>query len=141
MSDDKFTGALGTSFGTFYPEGYIVAAFEDRGSAERAASALQGAGRAGHEVRLFSGEETLANHEEFMGQRNLGQRVAGLLASEEQLASDEYLDLARQGHYFLIVHAPDQVEIDRASPLLKEHGAHHIRHYGKLTISSLDERS
>ena len=138
MADDKFTGALGTSFGTFYPEGYIVAAFEDRGSAEAARSALQGAGGAGHEVRLFSGEEVLANHEEFMGQRNLGERVAGLLGSEEQLASDEYLDLARQGHSLLIVHAPSRAEIDRASPLLKEHGAHRMRHYDKLTISNLD---
>lgn len=134
---DQFTGPLGTMFGTFYPLGYVVAAFDDVQRARQAFEGLHGAGCERHEVRLLSGDEVLATHEAFLRQRNLAQRIAGAFSSEERDALDDYLQLARQGHHFVIAEAPTEAEVQRALPSLRAHGGHKIRHYGKAVITEL----
>ena len=134
---DQFTGPLGTMFGTFYPLGYVVAAFDDGQRARQTLEGLQGAGCQNREARLLSGDEVLATHEAFLRQRNLAQRIAGAFDSEERDALEDYLELARQGHHFVIAEAPTEAEIQRALPVLREHGGHKIRHYGRAVITDL----
>jgi hypothetical protein len=82
-----------TLFGTFYPQGYIVASVDDPADADRAHAALQQAGF--DEVRTWTGQEVLERHQAFIAQRNLAQRVGSIFASDEKLALDDYLEAAQ----------------------------------------------
>lgn len=130
----EFTGALGNAWGHYYPKGWVVAVIHERAEAERAAEALRTAGFADEDVRLFSGREVLELDRAFDEQRSIGQRLGGLLSSDEAAAQQEYLDEARRGRHFVLVHASGP---ERAGAILASHEAHAMRHYGDLAITDL----
>lgn len=127
----EFTGALGNASGRYYPKGWIVAVIHERAQAEQAAEELRAAGFADEDVRLFSGAEVLELDRAFNEQRSLGQRLGGLLPSDQGAAQQEYLDEARRGRHFVLVHASGP-EMERPRAILASHRAHVMRHYGEL---------
>jgi hypothetical protein len=132
----EFTGALANAWGRYYPKGWVVAVIHERAQAEQAAEELRAAGFADEDVRLFSGEEVLELDRAFNEQRSLGQRLGALLPSDEGAAQQEYLEEARRGHHFVLVHASGP-ETERARSVLASHRAHAMRHYGDLAITDL----
>ena len=43
--------------------------------------------------------------------------------------AEDYVESARDGHSFLIVHADEQ-QVDQAGPILFRYKAHGVKHYG-----------
>ena len=133
----RFEGSLDTHFGTYYPTGYVVAVVDDRDQANRAVQALRSAGVPTDQVRVMSGDEVLAIDREFKESQSFGQRLGGMLAADEGEAVQQYVEAAQRGHALVTVPAPELAEAQRINGVLAEHGAHGVRHYGRLMMSVL----
>lgn len=133
-------GPLGVSFGTYYPEGYIVAVVDSAETAELGAAELRSAGFAEDDVRTYSGEWVVENHEAFLRQRSVLQRIGSVFASDEKEAVDEYIEEARRGRHFVTVRASDEEQMERARQVLAAKGAYKMRHYGPSVMTDLSSR-
>jgi hypothetical protein len=133
-------GPFGVSFGTYYPEGYIVAAVDSAETAEQAVAELRGAGFTEGDVRTYSGQMVVENHEAFQRQRSVLQRIESAFASDEKEAVDEYIEEARRGRHFITVRAPDEEQIERARQVLAATGAYKMHHYGPSVMTDLSSR-
>ncbi|MGD9892407.1 MAG: hypothetical protein AB7R89_17955 [Dehalococcoidia bacterium] len=124
-------------FGQFYPEKDIIAVVSDQAAGERALQALQRIGVPEGDMDVidpawFLDAELAAN-----ARRNVVQRLAALVASEEGSYASEYVEEARQGHSIVAVHAADRARAEAIGAVLKEHGGSRMRYYDRGTIEDL----
>ncbi len=112
----------------FHPKGFLVAILPGPAQADRAATALRGAGFADRELRIFTSEQILADNARYTAQHSVLRRVAALTDDQETL--DLYLGHARDGRSALWVHVTDDDGANRAIRGLAGCAALHIRHYG-----------
>ena len=138
--DPKFFKEGETSFGIFYPEGYLLSAFPDAATAARAVDALRGAGVAPNDVSVASGAEVLERHEAFTADRGLVDRfrqfVSHLYGDEADML-DGLLGLARRGHTFVLAYAPHDADTTRAADAVRPLGPVVLRKYDALTVTDL----
>lgn len=130
---DRYQG-LETIFGTFYPRGFIVALFDNKIDRNMAASALQAAGFA--DVRSFTPQEVIERSTELEQQRNAAQRLGGAVSPDDLAIAEDYVESARDGQSFLVVHAK-QEQIKQASAILFQHEAHGVKRYGDWVVTDL----
>ena len=114
----------------FNPKGFLVAILDDDDHAERARAALQKAGFADRDLRVYTSRQILADHQRYLAQRSLARRVVGGV-TDDTTALERYLGHARQGRSALWVHVPDDADAKRAVRSLADHPVIHIRHYGQ----------
>lgn len=133
----KFTGSGATMFGTYFPRHYVVTVIPDRERPEQAVADLRADGFASDDVELWSGEQVLANHEPYLAQHGLRERLGRLFPGEESEVLEEYLEEARNGANFVTVRAPDEEPRGRAAAILKGHLGHAMRYYAKYTFTDL----
>lgn len=142
--DDSVDPNAGASlFGVFYPKHFIVTVFAEKEAAESAASALQDAGFEEDKVRTWDGKEVAANHDKYVAERGVLQKIGSLFPSEEHDVLNDYIDQARAGGTFLTVFAPEEGQRQTAAPIIGEAGGVLMRYYGDNTITNLtlDDRS
>ena len=129
-----------SSWGLFYPEGDIVAVIDDCAEADRAAQELEAAGIAADDIFLIEGRRVVEVMEDFQQHQHafgrIGRAISNLMSDAPRF-EQEYLDEARKGHHLLAVHAPSAEVVERVRPVLRAHRAHHVRHYGPLTVDEL----
>jgi hypothetical protein len=125
------------SLGHLYPVGDILAVIDDRAEAERAVQALKAAGVPDTDVDLVDAAWFAQVMRANKASWNPLQRVVAVLAAEEGEVVHDYLDQADQGHTILVVHAEQQERWERIARVLKAHGAHHLRHYGRRRMTEL----
>ena len=126
-----------SSWGMLYPEGDLVSVIDARDEADRAVRSLEAAGVPADHIFLVDGRQVIATTEDFRQHQNVAGRlgrVISFLLSDSARYEQEYLEEARLEHHLIVVRAPTTEEVDRALPILRAHGAHHIRHYGQLTV-------
>jgi hypothetical protein len=80
----------------FNPKGFLVAILEDDDHAERARAALREAGFADRDLRVYTSQQVLADHERYLAQRSLPRRVVGSVTVDPD-SLRRYLDRAREG--------------------------------------------
>ena len=97
----------------FEPQGFLVLIFEDAAEAGLAKAALQDAGFAEGDLRVYSGEQILADHDRYLAQRSLTQRVVGAL-TDDRGTIELYFGYAREGRAALWVRVPDRSDANRA---------------------------
>jgi hypothetical protein len=122
-----------TSFGIFYPVGYIVAGFPQQGDAERVRKDLLAGGYAEADCALFTAEEVAA-----AAARNLDDNrgfLARLGKSDE--AVQIHLDAARQGAAFLLIYAPGDTEAARAMNVIRRVPFAFVHRYHRLAIQDM----
>lgn len=125
------------SFGSFYPTHSIVALVDEEANADHILSDLEAAGSDQNEMASPAGEAMLQNYETQQAKRNLGQRIAGAFPSEEQAATQGYLEAARRGARAVVVHVPDSSRQDQVRKILRNHGEYSMRYFGDHTITDL----
>ena len=113
----------------FKPRGFLVAILPDAGEAEKAEAALQGGGFAVRELRLYTGQQILTDHQTYATQQDLTHRVVRA-ATNDQETVDLYFGHARDGRLALWIYVVDDAAADRAIRYLSGCQALHIRHYG-----------
>jgi hypothetical protein len=123
--------------GVFYPLDDIIAVLQDQATGERTVQALVAAGIPAGDIDLIDGPWFIEHGRELQGERGFGQRLAGLLASEERGYVKEYEDEARQGRTLIAVHAADVTTAERIRGVLVDNGASRMRYYREGIIQDL----
>jgi hypothetical protein len=126
MSDQD--PSLGARPLAFNPQGFLIAILEDADQAEQAKAGLVEAGFASTELRVYTSQQILEDHERFLAQRTLARRVVGAVTDDPDTI-ELYFGYARAGRSALWIHVPDD-DADRAVRALADHQVLHFRHYG-----------
>lgn len=127
-----------TMGGVPYWVNHVTAVIDVVADAERAVQALYVAGRSAEDARYWTGDAVLKNHEAFMAHRGVVQRIVDVVFSNEWANAEEYLVEMRKGHTFVEVAVSDAASTHEAGRILREYGAHLMRHYSRTTITDLD---
>jgi len=114
----------------FDARGYLVVILENAGEAERARLTLRSAEFAANDLRVYTSEQILENHERFLAQRGVTRRVVGALTDDQDTIS-LYFGYAREGRAALWARVPDRETANRAVAALADLDVLHIRHYGQ----------
>ena len=133
MADDDIDWPVGTTDRdpdladrplVFHPRGFLVAILPGPEEAERAAGALRTAGFADRKLRIFTGEQILADYGRYIAQMSLTRRVTAAVTDDRETL-DLYHGHARDGRAALWVHVIDDDEANRAIRGLRlSHAAH-----------------
>ena len=114
----------------FNPKGFLVAILEDERACEEARAGLMDAGFAEADLRVYTSEEILSDHEVYLKKRSTARRVVGAL-TDDQATIDLYFGYAREGRGALWVHVPQEVDASKAIRGLADHGVLHYRYFGR----------
>jgi hypothetical protein len=129
-----------SSFGIFYPTGYVLSVFQTDLNAQRAAAALSRAGFTAEDLVSASAMEVLelahelrAVHGRFVAfERFLSERLG-----DEANAANEIVELADAGNSFLAVYAPDGATTARAADCTREFRPVVMRKFDRFTFTDL----
>jgi hypothetical protein len=108
----------GTSFGIFYPTGYVLSVFQSPADAERAVAALRAAGFADDDVVLSSGPELVEYSHELRDDSRLLIRIERFFShryGDESIEEDDLVELAEEGSAFIVTYCPDSAATRRAT--------------------------
>jgi hypothetical protein len=120
------------SFGVFSPEGSVVMVFPDDDSARKAREALIQSGFSEENVTHYGRDEVLQELEKSERHTRdplqIGQEVAKV---------ELYLDYAKVGCGFLLVHVTNGEETQSALDIAHHHGLKFAEKYNRLTLEQL----
>jgi hypothetical protein len=115
----------------FKPQGYLVVILTGLSEARRALSALVAGGFAHRDIKVYSGEQTLANDAVNRPRRTVARRLLGPVTDEDEVAGRElYLGYAREGRSALWLRLPNQEDVSKALRVLADYDYLHARYYG-----------
>jgi hypothetical protein len=139
MADDDFLWPVGTTAQDphladrpvlFRPKGFLVAILPDADEAGRAAEALRAAGFADRTLRIFTGEQILADYARYTARQSRSRRAVAAVADDPETL-ELYHGHARDGRAALWIHVTDDDEANRAIRGLADLPTLHLRHYGR----------
>jgi hypothetical protein len=119
--------------GQFYPTGHIVMMLPDANAAQAAARALVDAGIAEDDISLITPEVMMSQIVRTVGSSDMPLPSAGTEADTVR----RYAQYASQGHYGLMVKAPDNEDSERVMAALRGHPVSHAQKYRMLVIEDL----
>jgi hypothetical protein len=122
---------------THYPIDNVVALFESREAAESAKSALTAAGFDGGDIVLFHGAEGLRSIQARETPLTRLDAALDRLTQDEGVARATYMNGLRDGHSLMLVYAPDEATVDRASAVLQRYDVTHLAALHKFTFEAL----
>ena len=123
----------------FKPQGFLVLILEDTAEAGLAQAALHDAGFVEGDLRVYSSEQILADHDRYLAQRSVTQRVVGAL-TDDRGTIELYFGYAREGRAALWVRVPDRSDANRALRHLADHEVLHLRYYGHYSQEDIHLR-
>jgi hypothetical protein len=113
----------------FKPRGFLVAILPDPEEAAKAVAALRACGFAEGEMRVYTGQQILADHEIYAARQGPMHRAVRA-ATNDQETIDLYFGHARDGRLALWVYVVDDAAAGRAIGYLADCQTLHLRHYG-----------
>jgi hypothetical protein len=114
----------------FKPRGFLVAILPDPEEAARAVAALRAGGFAERELRVYTGQQILEDHQVYAARQGQTHRVVRA-ATNDRETLDLYFGHARDGRPALWVYVVDDAAAGRAIRSLSDSSCLHIRHYGR----------
>lgn len=125
-----------------YPTHNVVGVLDTIDQLVGAASDLTNGGFLESEINVAQGPAAADRVDATTGRggiTGLAIRVAEKLGlqNEELEFKDHYEEAMRSGRFVIRVAAPSEERKDRATEILKQHGAHSVAYYGKYTIQKL----
>jgi 3-hydroxyisobutyrate dehydrogenase len=125
-----------TELGYLYPENDILAVVEDRTTGERALAALREAGVPDGDMDLLAGGWFVERMRTLRKRHGLLQ-LLGL--SDERDLIQGYVEEAGNGHHLIAVHATEPTVVERVRRVLVAHGARHLLHWERFTVTDLSD--
>ena len=119
--------------GQFYPTGHIVLMLPDAGAADAAGRALVDAGVADDDIMLITPDAMMGQIVRTVGNSGMPLPSAGTEADTVR----RFSQYAAQGHYALLVRAPDNEDSERVMAALRGHPVSHAQKYRMLVIEDL----
>ena len=123
-----------TSFGIFYPVGYLVAGFPESDHAEQVRRDLLTGGYDAKDCVLYGAAEVAD-----ATQRNLDENtgfLATLGRSDEIVAV--HLEAAKKGAAFLLIYAPGKLEATRAMNVIRRVSFAFVHRYHRWAIEEMN---
>ena len=121
-----------TSFGLFYPVGYLVVGFPSREDALRVQQDLMTGGYEADDCAFFSCREVKEAAKENLDH---GSFLPRLGAADKII--EQHLEAAKEGSSFLVIYAPDKVTSDRAMNVIRRVPFEFAHRYHRLAIEEL----
>jgi hypothetical protein len=125
-----------TEFGHLYPENDVLALVDDRVTGERALAALREAGVPAGDMDLIPGGWFVDKMRTLRERHGLLQL---LTFSDERDLIQGYVEEAESGHHLVAVHAADPSVVQRVRLVLVAHGARHLLHWERFTVTELSD--
>ena len=122
-----------TDFGIFYPRGHLVAAFPRHDDAVRVQRDLTTGGYSAEDCQLFRAADVAR-----IARRNLEEQTgffATLGRSDE--AVNAHLAAAERGDSFLVIYAPNDLDVERAMTVVRRVPFDLVHRYHRLAIQVL----
>ena len=119
--------------GVFYPTGYMFLMFPTEQEARNAERALEGSGLQDEAVSLLSPQDVQEKVARTVGSADIPLPSAGTEADTVR----QYAQLASQGHWALLVHAPSGDESGHVMETLKDAKISYGQKYRHLVIEDL----
>jgi hypothetical protein len=122
------------AYGVFKPVGHVIVAFPDDESSQAALAEMLRSGFTASDIVAYTPQQ-------MKEQADIDIDQAGLLAGigQELNLVKAHRELAVQGHYFLVVHAPDDDDSARVAEIAQRFNAARAQKYGRLLIEELIE--
>lgn len=120
------------SFGVFSPTGYVLMVFADDANAELARKALLEHGFRDGDVTHYDRHEVEGEFE-----RSEEHTLDPAQIGQDLEKVDRYLEFARKGAGFLVVHAPEDELSQRAVNLARPFQLQFAEKYNRLTLQEL----
>lgn len=130
---DKVTKArFPHSFGVFSPTGYVLMVFADDANAEKARQALLEHGFRDSDVTHYDKDEVQGEIE-----RSEEHATDPVQIGQDMEKVDRYLEFAKRGAGFLVVHAPEEELSRRAVNIVRPFQLQFAEKYNRLTLEEL----
>jgi len=113
----------------FQPTGYLVMILADAQEGQRAEAALVANGFEPRDVKVYTGEQILANYQTYVGKRNLTDSIAGSVIDDTE-GKELYLGYAREDRSALWLRLPDEYRVRKAMLVMADFSYVHGRYYG-----------
>jgi hypothetical protein len=113
----------------FDPKGFLVAILANDEACKRAKVALVDAGVGSEDVRVYTSQQILEDHELYLAARSTMRRAVGAL-TYDQATIDLYFGYAREGRGAVWIHVPEKHDASRAMRCLADHQVLHYRYFG-----------
>jgi len=133
MKNFELTKDMLSMTGQFYPTGHIVMMLPDANAAQAAGRALVDAGIADGDISLITPELMMSQIVRTVGNSDVPLPSAGTEADTVR----RFAQYASQGHYALLVKAPDNEDSERVMAALRGHPVSHAQKYRMLVIEDL----
>lgn len=124
-----------TMRGVFYPTGYMFVMFPSEADARAAERALEESGNTGEWSSLLTPEDILQKIARTVGDSEDPLPSAGTEADTVR----QFAQLARQGHYALMILAPSAEATERIMAVLRKFPVSYAQKYRHLVIEDLVE--
>jgi hypothetical protein len=124
---------------TRYPENHVVAVLDTNAQVTKAVAALTSGGFMDSEIQYGTGVAAADELDASTGRTGLTALLIRLaerigVADEEMEMKDRYEQAMRDNKFVFSVAAATEERKQRATEMLRAHGAHTIAYYGKRTI-------
>lgn len=133
MRNFELSRDMTTMTGKFYPTGHILLMLPDAGAADAAGRALVDAGLADDDIMLITPEVMMSQIVRTVGNSDVPLPSAGTEADTVR----RFAQYASQGHYALLVRAPENEDSERVMGALQGHPVSHAQKYRMLVIEDL----
>ncbi len=121
-----------TSFGIFYPVGYLVAGFKSSENAKQVQQDLFTGGYVPEDCEFFSCKEASQAAAENLDTGSFLPRLGGA-----DKVVEIHLKAAEEGASFLVIYAPDSTSADRAMNVIRRVPFEFVHRYHRLAIEEL----
>ncbi len=125
----------------FYPSGYVITAFAKPDQAEQVRQELKKQEFVDEHIVLLKPHEVLAENRERKEVED-GSLIGKFQAFFSNMGDDsnfveQYVDLARKGHTFVLVYAPEAADTERVRLAIQPYSPQRPRKYDQLTVTDL----
>ena len=135
MKDFELTPKMLTLGGVFYPTGYAFILFPDLEDAMRVARELEAEVEVGSDgIMLLTPDAILTQ----IGKADDQSDVALPSVGTEGATVRKYVDLAREGHYALMIPTPSQETTERIMAVVRQVPFSYAQRYHMLVIEDLE---
>lgn len=114
----------------FRAEGYFVVILPDKREGEDAATALEEAGVSRNDLKLYTSNDILHIHDQYVERRSVAAKIAGVFLDDDE-GRDVYLGYAEEGRSALWARLPDKAEVSKVLRVLADRDYLHARYYGE----------
>jgi hypothetical protein len=114
----------------FRAEGFFVVILGNTHEGQATSAALERAGVSGSDLKLYTSEDILGIHEQYLKRRSTVAKVVGVM-TDDDAGRDLYLGYAETGRSALWARLPDKADVPKVLRALADRDYLHARYYGE----------